>query len=267
MLPKAHLTSHSRISGCREVITPSWLSGSSRPFLYSSSVCISLRGWATHSCCSSHLYHFWRWVPAICQRKESEAPCCNNLLPLWEAHLLPGLPQLCHTSLLRISSEQSTLMFFLEAWAPSPHSQQWAWLQATSQLGSAVWQWTLWWILSVLPLTTCCFVPLWGSKTPLCPHPWGVSEHVGTFPPSLSLPRVLVPVPKSFFLFFKSLSFAYLILRRLACLFGSQGSPASIQNVFCMSWSTYRCIFWCICGEEVDLPVLFFHHLESPPTS
>ena len=38
MLPKAHLTSHSRMSGCRWVITPSWLSGSWRSFLYSSSV-------------------------------------------------------------------------------------------------------------------------------------------------------------------------------------------------------------------------------------
>ena len=38
MLPKAHLTSHSRMSGSRWVITPSWLSGSLRPFLYSSSV-------------------------------------------------------------------------------------------------------------------------------------------------------------------------------------------------------------------------------------
>ena len=38
MLPKAHLTSHSRMSGCRWVISPSWLSGSWRSFLYSSSV-------------------------------------------------------------------------------------------------------------------------------------------------------------------------------------------------------------------------------------
>ena len=38
MLPKAHLTSHSRMSGYRWVITPSWLSGSRRSFLYSSSV-------------------------------------------------------------------------------------------------------------------------------------------------------------------------------------------------------------------------------------
>ena len=38
MLPKAHLTSHSRMSGSRWVITPPWLSESLRPFLYSSSV-------------------------------------------------------------------------------------------------------------------------------------------------------------------------------------------------------------------------------------
>ena len=38
MLPKAHLTSRSRMSGCRWVTTSSWLSGSLRPFLCSSSV-------------------------------------------------------------------------------------------------------------------------------------------------------------------------------------------------------------------------------------
>ena len=36
MLPKAHLTSHSRVSGSWWVITPSWLSGPWRSFLYSS---------------------------------------------------------------------------------------------------------------------------------------------------------------------------------------------------------------------------------------
>ena len=38
MLPKAHLTPHSRMSGFRWVITLSWLYGSWRPFLYSPSV-------------------------------------------------------------------------------------------------------------------------------------------------------------------------------------------------------------------------------------
>ena len=36
MLPKAHLASHSGMSGSRWVITPCWLSGSWRSFLYSS---------------------------------------------------------------------------------------------------------------------------------------------------------------------------------------------------------------------------------------
>ena len=35
MLPKAHLTSHSRIFGSNWVTMPSWLSGSLRPFMYS----------------------------------------------------------------------------------------------------------------------------------------------------------------------------------------------------------------------------------------
>ena len=38
MLPNAHLNSHSRKSDSRWEITPSWLSGSWRSFLYSSSV-------------------------------------------------------------------------------------------------------------------------------------------------------------------------------------------------------------------------------------
>ena len=38
ILPKAHLTLHSRMSGSRWVITPLWLSGSWKSFLYSSSV-------------------------------------------------------------------------------------------------------------------------------------------------------------------------------------------------------------------------------------
>ena len=38
MLPKAYLTLHSKMSGSRWVMTPSWLSGSWRSCLYSSSV-------------------------------------------------------------------------------------------------------------------------------------------------------------------------------------------------------------------------------------
>ena len=42
LLPKVHLTLHSRMSSCRWVIIPSWLSGSWRSFLYGSSVWASL---------------------------------------------------------------------------------------------------------------------------------------------------------------------------------------------------------------------------------
>ena len=38
MFPKAHLTSHTRMSGSQWVTTSSWLTGSLRTFLYSSSV-------------------------------------------------------------------------------------------------------------------------------------------------------------------------------------------------------------------------------------
>ena len=38
MLPKVHLTSHSRVSGSRCMTTPLWLSGSPRSILYTSSV-------------------------------------------------------------------------------------------------------------------------------------------------------------------------------------------------------------------------------------
>ena len=60
MLSKAHLTLHSRMSGSRWVITPSWLSWSWRSFLYSSSV---------YSC---HLFlpQFNTWLPI--SRKKSK---------------------------------------------------------------------------------------------------------------------------------------------------------------------------------------------------
>ena len=47
MLSKAHLTSHSKMSGSRWVITLSWLSGSWRSFLYSSSVYSCQQIWKT----------------------------------------------------------------------------------------------------------------------------------------------------------------------------------------------------------------------------
>jgi len=64
MPPKAHLTSHSRMSGSRWVITPSWLSGSWRSLLYSSSV------YSCHlfliSSASVRSYHFCHLLCPFC---------------------------------------------------------------------------------------------------------------------------------------------------------------------------------------------------------
>ena len=65
MLPKAHLTSHSRMSGSRWVITPSWLSGSWISFLYSSSV---------------YSYHLFLIFSASIRY----IPCLSLIVPIFE---------------------------------------------------------------------------------------------------------------------------------------------------------------------------------------
>ena len=82
-LPKAHLTSHSRMSGSRWVITPSWLSGLWRSFLYSSvyscylflissasvrSITISVLYWAhLHVKCSLGISNFLEETSSLSQ--------------------------------------------------------------------------------------------------------------------------------------------------------------------------------------------------------
>ena len=69
MLPKAHLTSHSRVSGSRRVIKPSWLSGSWRPFLCSSVYSCHL---FLLSSASVRSYHF---CPLLCPSLHEMFPC------------------------------------------------------------------------------------------------------------------------------------------------------------------------------------------------
>ena len=69
MLPKKHLTSHSKMSGSRWVITPLWLPGSWRSFLYISSM---------YSChrfliSSASPYHF---CPLLCPSFHEKFPWC-----------------------------------------------------------------------------------------------------------------------------------------------------------------------------------------------
>ena len=98
MLPKAHLTSHSRMSGSRWVITPLWLSGSWRSFLYSASVyschlfliySASIRSIIVGSC----IRHYWQnggtapvpsLIPQARTRDEGVSSCDSDLfLPLF----------------------------------------------------------------------------------------------------------------------------------------------------------------------------------------
>ena len=67
MLSKAHLTLHSTMSGSRLVITPSWLNGSWRYFLYSSSVysCHLLISSASVRCIWITLNFFQQWFVAF----------------------------------------------------------------------------------------------------------------------------------------------------------------------------------------------------------
>ena len=63
MLPKIHLTSHTKMSSSRWVITPSWLSRSLRPFLSISSVCCC--HFSSSLLLQSGPYHFCPFIVSI----------------------------------------------------------------------------------------------------------------------------------------------------------------------------------------------------------
>ena len=71
LLPKAHLTSHSRMSGSRWVITPLWLFGQWRSFLYISSVYSCYLFWISSASVRSIpflscIVHMFAWnVPLV----------------------------------------------------------------------------------------------------------------------------------------------------------------------------------------------------------
>ena len=73
MLPKAHLPSHSRMSGTRWVITPSWLSGSkfSKPGFSNM--------WTVNSRYSSWSY----------KRQRNQRSNCQHLLDHWKSNRVP----------------------------------------------------------------------------------------------------------------------------------------------------------------------------------
>ena len=84
MLPKACLTSHSRMSGSRWVTTPSWLSGSWRSFLYS------------YSMDSCHLF----LISSASVRSVHFCPYCAHLCmkcSLGSSNLLEEISSLSHS--------------------------------------------------------------------------------------------------------------------------------------------------------------------------
>ena len=89
MLPKVHLTLHSRMCGSRWVITPSWFYGSWRSFLYSSSVC------------SCHLF-------LISSASVSSIPCLSFIEPTFAWNV----PLVSLNFLEEFSSLSHSVVFF-----------------------------------------------------------------------------------------------------------------------------------------------------------
>ena len=102
--------------------------------------------------------------------------------------LFPGLPQICHTSPLRVSSRQSTPVLFLmsdpRSMSLSSKPPLAASVQVVSWLGSAIHKLSLSLILSSLPLeqlSLCSPLRFPSSPDPICEQ---VSKYVETFPAS-----------------------------------------------------------------------------------
>ena len=136
-------------------------------------------------------------------------------------------------------------------------------MKANSRLESAVQQWSLWLTLSVCLPSTCCCVPF-SSETHLYPHPRGGCQVMETFPPSQLPSWGTDPNPKIFCLFLNLYLLPYLILRRLACLFGSLKPSTSMQNVLWRSCFTCRWIFDVFWGRNVIFPYYSFAILKIP---
>ena len=137
-------------------------------------------------------------------------------------------------------------------WAPSPSLAavgEWA----AFWLGSAVQQWSLWLILSTLPSKHLLLYSLlrFGISPQNCL--WGVFKCVEILPSSRLPPQGADPIPHPLYLFNLYL-LPYLILRRLACLFGSLSSSLRVQKVFYRSCSIWRWIFDVFLGRKVISP-------------
>ena len=131
MLPKAHLTSHSRMSGSSWAITPLWLSGLLRSFLYSSSV---------YSC---HLFFIssvvWISNQSILKEISPEYSLVGLMLKLklqYFGHLMRRVDSFEKTLMLGKIEGRRRRGWGWDGWMASPAQWTWVWVNSGS------WWWT-----------------------------------------------------------------------------------------------------------------------------
>ena len=132
MLPKAHLISHSRMSGSRWVITPSWLSGWWRCFLDSSSVysChLSLISSASVS--SVQFSHSIVSDSLRPHELEHSRPPCLSPTPGVHSDSCPS-SQWCHPAI------SSSVIPFPPAPNPSQHQSLFQWVNSSHEVAKVL---------------------------------------------------------------------------------------------------------------------------------
>ena len=147
--------------------------------------------------------------------------------------------------------------------APSPHSPQWVW--ACEPILS--WELLLRMISAVSSLCFAfwtCAVSL-PSEVPKLTRPVRGFPSVQAFLLHYSLPGGAGPQSDIPCLPFHLYLFPYLILRGLVCLFGSLGSSASIQKMFCRSCFTCTWVFDVFVGGKVVSPFYSSINLKVSP--
>ena len=200
-------------------------------------------------------WHLWSWGPTIGKHVELEGLGNNYPLPLWEAQAFPWIPQLYLQSIF--TAVNAGPLPGVQSWKPEHQHPGPTHPKMCANSFSAGKGWSE--MISVVMSLYFAFwepvavFPYEGTKLP---HPApitaceGVSKHVETFPSSRLSSKWGSPSQDlCLFIFLYLLS--YIILQRLACLFGSLGSSASVQKVFCENCSTSRYIFDVIVGEKL----------------
>ena len=157
-----------------------------------------------------------------------------------------------------LESQSSPRDLTSEVWASAPSPQPPLSMSRQASQAGECWSTRIIFagISPLCPLHPYCCTPLHSSKASPSPcHPQsspvkGFPSVWKLFPLHSSLPEVQV-----LSLFFCLCFFFFLLpypgMWGVSCLWGSLRSSASVQYVFCKSFSTYRCIFDVFVGRKV----------------